>query len=317
MGYQVPFPAELEQVEYVKLFFHLEICDYFDLPALGLLQLRRELLQVLRVLQDQKKKDIVSQLRQLLQPTLSENSVLLRKTQKLSPAVVFSPDISQRGLIEPKQRIILPALFIGSGINAIDAFVRLLQQLGKQGLYHGTGQFILEGVETEDASGLRSMLWWHEEQAKVLLPPVNDLLWWLERQKPLTDSLLIEIISPLRLIHQGKPLFQAGFVNIFPFVLRRVTALLAGHAGVDLITDPARLISLARSVKSVENRLRWQDWRKLKKEQGNQNLGGLMGHLTVTGDELAELIWILQLGSLLNLGKGAAYGAGQYRLKSC
>ncbi|MDA3903036.1 MAG: CRISPR system precrRNA processing endoribonuclease RAMP protein Cas6 [Desulfuromusa sp.] len=315
MVYHAPFPADLQQVEYVKLYFHLEINHYFDLPVLGLLQLRRELLQALKTIPDQNKNGFVEQLKQLLQPDLPDDPVLLRQIQKPAPALVISPDITQYGLIEPKQRIVLPVLFIGSGINVIDPFVCLIQHLGTQGLCHGSGQFMLEGVETEDGSGVRSMLWFAGKQLGKLTPPVCDLSWWLERQAYSGDSIQFEIISPLRLLHQGKPLFKAEFATIFPFLLRRVTTLLAGHAGVELIYDPARLISLASRVESLGNKLYWKDWRALIQDQGAQKLGGLMGNLTIGGDNLAELMWILQLGSFFNFGKGAAYGAGQYRLK--
>ncbi len=314
MGYQSPFPADLEQVEYVKLYFHLEITRYFELPVLGLLQLRRELLQALKIFSAQGEDSFVSQLKQLLQPDLPDNPVILRQIQKPAPAVILSPDISQYGPIEPQQRIILPVVFIGSGINALDAFVALIQHLGTQGLYHGSGEFILEGVEAEDGSGVRAMLWFDGKQSTPLTPPVNNLSWWLERQTLLADSIQLELISPLRLLRQGKPLFKADFIDIFPHLLRRVTALLAGYAEVRLFDDPGRLLALAKQVKILENKLRWKDWRTLKMEQHKQNLGGLMGTLSVTGNELTELLWILQLGSLFNFGKGASYGAGQYCL---
>lgn len=314
MGYHAPFPAELQQVEYVKLYFHLEISNYFDLPFLGLLQLRRELLQTLGAFSAQGGDSFPGGTRQLLQPDLPSDPVLLRQIQKPAPSVVISPDVSQYGLMEPKQRIVLPVLFIGSGIAAIDPFICLLQHLGTRGLYHGSGQFVLEGVEAEDGSGRRSMLWFDGKQPDQLIAPVCKLSWWLERQVYSGGSVEFEIITPLRLLHRGKPLFKGEFVTIFPFLLRRVTALLAGHAGVELNLDPAYLITLANQVESLENRLCWKDWRTLEKQRGDQGLGGLMGSFKVAGVGLSELIWIVQLGSLLNFGKGAAYGAGQYRL---
>lgn len=314
MGYYAPFPAELQQVEYVKLYFHLEVSDYFDLPVLGLLQLRRELLQAFKHLSAQGECDCAAELKQLLQPDLPDDPVLLRQIQQPAPPLVLSPDISQHGLIEPKQRIILPVLFVGSGINAIDPFIFLLQHLGTQGLYHGSGQFVLAGVEAEDGSGVRTMLWFADQQTRRLNPPVCRLSWWLERQHFPGKSVQIEITTPLRLMHQGKPLFKAEFANIFPFLLRRVTALLAGHADVEMSFDPGYLISISRQIELNENHLFWKDWRALKSERGAQNLGGLMGHFSIVNDALSELLWILQLGSLFNFGKGAAYGAGQYRL---
>jgi len=311
VGYRAPFPAELNQVEYVKLYFHLEIVGSFNLPVYGLLQLRRELLQSLKSLSVQHGEDFSGQLKQLLQPDLSDDPVLLRQIQKPPPAVVFSPDSSQHGLFEPQQRIVLPVLFIGCGIKTIDPFICLLQHLGGQGLYHDSGQFVLEGVEAEDGSGLRSMLWF---AGKSLTPPVSHLSWWLERQPSLGDSVELEIVTPLRLLRQRKPLFKVDFADIFPYLLRRVTALLASYGGFELVADSGRLIALAKQAKLSENCLVWNDWRTLKYEDGGQNLGGLQGHFRVSGDELTELLWILQLGSLFNFGKGAAYGAGQYCL---
>ena len=314
MGYRAPFPAELSRVEYVKLYFHLEIRSSFNLPPYGLLQLRRELLQVLKTLSAQQGEEFFGQLKQLLQPDFSADPVLRRQVQKPPPAVVFSPESTQHGLFEPQQRMVLPVLFIGSAINTIDPFISLLQQLGRQGLYHNAGQFVVEGVEAEDGSGLRSMLWFDGKSAPPLAPPVNYLSWWLERQPGLTSSMELEFVSPLRLLRQGRPLFKADFSVIFPHLLRRVTALLASYSDFDLIDQPGHLIALAKRVRLLKNGLDWSDWRTLKQVDGGQNLGGLLGCLSIAGDELTELLWILQLGTLFNFGKGAAYGAGQYRL---
>lgn len=314
MGYYAPFPAELQQVEYVKLYFHLETRNYFDLPTLGLLQLRRELLLGLKSFSELGRASYTRELKQLLQPDLPTDPVLLKQIQQPSPPFVISPDTSQCGLIAPQQRICLPVLFIGSGINAIGPFISLLQLLETRGLYHGSGQFILEGVEAEDGSGVKSMLWFHGKETHPLNPPVSRLSWWLERQSSLDSSVQLEMITPLRVLHQGKPFFRAGFAEIFPFLLRRVTSLLAAYAGVELSSHPASLISMAKQVEVVQNSLHWKDWRTLNNEHGDQNLGGLIGALRLQGDTLTELLWILQLGCLFNVGKGASYGAGQYRL---
>jgi hypothetical protein len=71
---------------------------------------------------------------------------------------------------------------------------------------------------------------------------------------------------------------------------------------------------MSKQVKLIQNHLHWKDWRTLNKEQSDQNLGGLMGFLSMKGDALSELLWILQLGSFFNFGKGSTYGAGQYQL---
>ncbi|NOY13011.1 MAG: CRISPR system precrRNA processing endoribonuclease RAMP protein Cas6 [Deltaproteobacteria bacterium] len=314
MSYLPPLPPELQRVEYVQLYLHLQINESFDLPRLGLLQLRRELRQLLRTFEVWGGEGDAAQLRLLLQPPLPVDPLVRRQVQQPAPAFVMAPDPDLYGPIKAQQRLVLPVLFIGRGLQQIDLFISLLQQLGQQGLYHGRGRFVLEGLEAEDASGVRAMLWTGGRTGPIL-PPVSDLHWWLERQTLNVEQVTLEVISPLRLLQQKKPLFKATFSDLFPFILRRVSAMLACHAGVEVIKNPRYLHDLAGQVAVVENCLRWQDWRHLAGADRGQDLGGLLGTLQLTGHQLAEIFWVLQLGSRLNIGKGAAYGAGQYRLK--
>lgn len=310
MGYRAPFPIELHQVEYVKLNFRLEIDTYFDLPQFGLLQLRRELFQALRLLEAEDTD--TTQLKQLLQPEISYDPVVVRQVQKPAPAVVISPDVSQYGLIEPQQCLTLPVLFVGSGVRAVAPFIALVGQLQRHGLYNGHGTFRLAGVEVEDGSGVMSPLWSAGDSFENMIPPVNTLAWWLERQLPPTSSACLEIISPVRTLHKGKPLFKSHFAAIFPYILRRVSSLVTAHAGVEIVNDPVCLLDCSIRVESVGKPLLWKDWRSLKSSREGQGLGGLVGTLDLEGDGLVELWWLLYLGQLFNIGKGAAYGAGQY-----
>lgn len=316
MGDLFPRPAELQHVEYVQLYFHLELCDYFDLPPLAVLQLRRELLQAHRAIRDSGLVGLATKLQNLLRPAPPADPRLRRQVQTPAPGLVLRPDISLHGLIEPKQRIVLPVLFIGTAILQIEAFCRLLEQLGSQGLFKGAGRFRLEAVESEDASGVRAMLWMREEGARRLTPPISDLLWWLERQSPESERLRLEVITPLRVLKQGKPLFRTTFSELFPFLMRRVSGLLAVHAGVEVVANPGYLCTLAEAVEEVDNRLLWNDWRDLQQQDGSQELGGLSGSLELHGGALIDLYWLLQLASLFGCGKGAAYGAGQLRLRT-
>jgi len=314
LSYRAPFPVELEHVEYVKLFFSLKITTCFYLPSLGLLQLRGELLRGIKFLSDDR---IAQQLQQFLQPSLPSDPIVRRQIQKPAPALIISPELLCSGLIEAGEKIILPVIFIGTGIMMIDAFISLLQYLGRLGIYRGTGWFELETIEVEDDSGFRSILWFNGQQPAQVIPPVCNLSWWLERQDVFDGMIKFEMMTPLRLLRHGKPIFRAKFATIFPFLLRRVTAMLTYHSGIEFRFDPSWLISLASQVESTTDLLRWQDWRILECNMGVQNLGGMMGEIILEGDELAELIWILQLGTMLNFGKGAAYGAGQYQLNYC
>ena len=315
MPYLAPIPEELQQVEYAQIYVHLQVKETFDLPPGALLQLRRELLQALRTLQGWGAGGEVEQLKSLFQPALACDPVTRRQAQKPAPAFILKPDPQVSGMLLAKQRLIVPILFIGRGIQSINAFITLLQQLGQQGLFNGNGQFLVEAVETQDASGTRMMLW-SDGEKESMSPPVSDLYWLLEQHTASAESVSLEIISPLRLLKQKKPLFKASFVDLFPFVLRRVSALLASHSGVEPINNPQRALRLAEEVQTIENSLQWQDWRQLQSELRTQELGGLLGKMRLQGEALAEILWVLQLGSLFNVGKSATYGAGQYRLRT-
>ncbi len=311
-----PLPQELERVEYAQVYFHLEIGGYFDLPPFGLLQLRRELQQALKILLAEGQVDDPQQARSLLCPELPIDPRLRRLVQKPAPAFVLKPDISRHGLIEPKERLILPVVFVGTGLKQVALFSQLLETLGPLGLYHGSGQFCLDGVEAEDASGLRAMLWTKGDVRRSLMPPISDLYWWSQRQRSGGEQLVLEFSTPLRLLRQNKPVFKPKFSDIFPFLLRRVTALLASHGNLEIAVDPQLLIQQAGQIDVVANQLQWQDWRRLTGQETAQDLGGLLGELHLQGPGLAEILWLLQLGSLFSLGKGASYGAGQYSLRS-
>lgn len=313
MSYLAPIPKQLQGVEYVKLYFHLQFQDSFDLPQAAWLQLRREFLQALRSLEEMGSGANIDQLKALLRPQLSLDPAVRRTAQKPPPAFILQPDLRLCGLYQAGERVVLPVLFVGRGVQAVDAFIDLLEKLGQLGIYRGEGRFVLEGVESQDASGVKAMLWSGGRRA-ALIPPCGDLYWLLDRM-PVGDKLLIEWNSPLRLLHDRKPLFRADFSTLFPFIMRRVSAMIVSHSGVELIRDPHRLLDTAGHVVQLENRLQWHDWRKLSGAERSQNLGGLLGSVCLAGPGLGEIVWLLQLGSLLNLGKGSAYGAGQYSVR--
>jgi len=313
LGYQVPFPQELQQIEYVKLFFHLKMVTSLKLPALALLQLRRELFQALKTFPESDA-GFLSQIQQLLNPSLPIDPIIQRRVQKPAPALVISPLQLVAEELLATQTIVLPVFFIGSGTKNIDAFIKLLHHLGSCGLINGRGNFYISSIGGEDGSGYCSSLEFNQNEPEKTVFPVNSLQWWLERREQLSGSVQIELLSPARLIKHNRPLFRAKFIDIFPFILRRVTALIVSHAGVEFRHDVAGLLSIATTVEGVIGGLVWHDWRTLKCDAKYQSLGGLLGTISLDGDGLQELLWILQLGTLFNCGKGAAYGAGQYRL---
>lgn len=320
MAYQLPFPAWLEKVDFVRIDFQLELTESFDLPSMALLQLRRELLLALKDMEPEQSAELVSGLNRLLSPPLPSDPVIKCQVQKPSPPLVLTVDCRLAGLLDTGAQMTLSTLFVGDGIAQIDPFVILLRSLGERGLVKGQGRFRIHAIAAITADDSRIEL---AKDAAFLTPPVTPLAWWLEQQALPSESLRLEIVTPMRLIKNGKPLFKACFSDLFPFILRRVSSLLVSHGQLEMelnqrsLFDHHQLLALADQVDVVENKLVWQDWRTLLRgEKARQDLGGLSGELLLAGAVLEDLSWLLQLGALFHVGKGAAYGAGQYRLLS-
>jgi hypothetical protein len=111
----------------------------------------------------------------------------------------------------------------------------------------------------------------------------------------------------------GKPLRRPTFAQLFPFLLRRVTAQLHAYCGIEVIDDPGPFLASAGQLSSSSD-LDWVDWRAMTGRPDLAAVGGLVGTITLSGDALEEILWVLGLATLFGVGKGAAYGAGRIGL---
>lgn len=119
------------------------------------------------------------------------------------------------------------------------------------------------------------------------------------------DAVTLELQTPLRLLHHGVSLRALPFPVVAGALFRRISSLAYYYGGVELPHDFKWLAERSRLVSCSRSELVW-----VNRGGGGQ---GIEGVVTYRG-ELDEFIPFLNLGTLLNLGKGAAYGMGQYRL---
>jgi hypothetical protein len=93
--------------------------------------------------------------------------------------------------------------------------------------------------------------------------------------------------------------------------------MIFAHCDLEVLgmSEPGLLLEAAGRVVEQENQLVWRDWRVLEGKEHIQDIGGVSGSIRLEGEALAEILWVLNLGSLLNIGKGAAFCAGHYFLK--
>lgn len=310
-------PDALKQIYFSHVVFELEFQEDLHLQFGALLRLRRELRQAASLMFADESLDREAY-QNLFDPPVPVDPVYRKRVQKPGPGFVIRGPILESRTFEAGDSLELPVLFLGRAIQNLPDFARLLQGLGRVGLVNGQGGYELVTIRAFDATGNLQGVWACGEDLEKMAPPILDAAWWLDSLHRDSDSPSVEMTfaTPCRLLSKGRPLFRPHFGTIFPFILRRITSIAQVHCGVELNDNPKPLLAASLLVRQDVNSLRWEDWRRLESGEGCQDLGGVLGSLVLSGPPLLEILWILQLGSLLQLGKGAAYGAGCYGLKS-
>ena len=303
-------PEALVRADFTRLVFHLSFHDGFALNLEAILRLRRGLLLAAEEI-DRRQNGPVPVATELFDPPLPLDPVARRRFQRPSPAFVIRPPLRQMGAIAAGETVALDVLFFGNGIGQIPLFLQVLDHLGGHGFFLGKGHFHTARIDVVDASGCPQPAWTAGEEMTTLVPLVCECRWWLQTRRIDSTQLTLDLQTPMRLLSTSRPLFHPDFGQMFPFMLRRVTSMLYAHCDLEVDLDPGLLLETAQAVACVAQDLRWEDWRTLS---GKQDLGGVVGRLTLAGDGLAELVWVIELAALMQVGKGATYGAGYYEI---
>lgn len=296
----------LQDIEFVDLSFYYRLTTPRILPIFPELFLRSTLHQAGTELLDP------NHFERLFTPALPEDPTALRRYQRPAPPFAFQPQPRKSTTIATDQGIISCFLF-GDGIALLDDLIKTMEGIQPYSFADRQRDGHLEAVSAVDASGISATIW-EKGMTKCTDPPRITAAWYFDTL-PTTNDWCLEIITPARLMVHKKPLFRPEFRHILPFILRRVTSncYFYNHMEIEGVQE---ILTLIDGVEKKENHLRWRDWHSHYGDGMLTELGGVYGPLSLTGRLPDDLIDLLRLGTLLNIGKGAAYGAGAFRLKS-
>lgn len=247
----------------------------------------------------------------LFDPQLSGDQVATRRFQKPAPGFVLMPGRDLLGEQEAGDMVRLELLFLGTAVQSIGDFILLLQRLGSPGPGLADLRFQLAEVETLGPDGRWRRLWQSSRRNSELLPVLLRIDQWLEQQWPVQLPVDLAFFTPLRLVAGGRILRRPRFGQIFPFMLRRVTSMLHYYCSLEAVDDPAPLLDAAREIEGTWIDTEWIDWREIGEDK---HLGGLTGILRLKEPGLERLLWVTLLAAQWGIGKGAAYGAGRFRV---
>lgn len=122
----------------------------------------------------------------------------------------------------------------------------------------------------------------------------------------LPEPLTLQILSPLRLMSDGRPAMTFDPSLFLRSLARRASSLSAWYGDHPIEMDFREVSRLCGMVRVEESTLRW--------ERRSHTVQGLTGRVTMSGIS-RELIPFLLLGEYANAGKGAAWGFGCYRIR--
>lgn len=241
----------------------------------------------------------------------------LQKFSHIPAAYVIEPPSMQESTQRcAGEHLQFGMVLAGAARDQLPLLLLAWQRALAEGLTRSRSRAELLQVEWLDADKQAHSVWQRKlSQSLVDHPAVLNL----PTAASELESITLQIHTPMRLQHQGQPLFAH---NLSPRTLvaalaRRIALVLDFHA-----QQPGwgkAVPQLARLAETLHDQreLYWHDWQRYSSRQEQEMpLGGVVGRWTLYADSgtLAILWPWLWLGQWLHVGKNATMGMGAYTL---
>lgn len=120
------------------------------------------------------------------------------------------------------------------------------------------------------------------------------------------DRLTLSLVTPLRVLQDGRALRRLEFAQLVRPLMRRASAVACYYAGAELPWDYRWLSAQSARVETAAADCRYVEW--------GAKVSGILGRFTFAGD-LEPFHPLLRLGEVLHVGKNAAFGQGELRIE--
>lgn len=306
---------QIADLQLVKVRYRLEFLEPFHFSPELVMHWRKELVRGARLAPGSESGE-GGLLDALINPAPAVDPLARKQFQKPSPPFIIDPvNLTDRSF-DVGDILDLDVAFTGQGVqNAVD-FSRILLGLGKIGFFKGEGSFELVSMQALTHHEGWTEFWSEGAGLDQVTISLLNLQWLVEGQLEFGQPLQMCFITPARLLKNNRPLFNADFAGIFPYLLRRVTSVLYAGYQRELRLDIEMLLAEASALRVEQNSLAWSDWRQLDAGHGIQGVGGISGVLVLAAGFSDDLYAILKLAELFHAGKSASYGAGCFVLNA-
>ena len=235
----------------------------------------------------------------------------LRGVDQAVRPYVFEP-LGVAGRLEPGETLRFDLLLFGQAVDLQAYAILAVERMAATGLGSGRARFRLVLVETADSGGGTRRLFAagsppSSVPVRPSVPPPAILP---------PGPVSLHFLTPLRLKVRDhlndKPTFRDLAFNM----LRRVLELAHFHVpGAEVNWSFRDYLDRAKDVHITGGDLRWHDWERWsQRQQTAMKLGGLVGHLRLSGD-LAPFAPLLCTAEIVHVGKGSTFGLGKVEIK--
>lgn len=251
-------------------------------------------------------------------PPRDKESLILEKYEAIPKPFVIEPPKEKKAIYEKGERIKFNLILIGKAINYLPYFIIVFDELGRSGLGKGKGRFYLRDIWENDC-----LVYSDEKKALKIIEPeaieVPDHIYFNKGVDGEGDDskmvITLEFLTPLRIKYQRDLVVVPEFHILIRNILRRLWLLYYFHGEMK---EPAwnhrEIIEASKEVKIKENELKWFDWQRYSGRQKTKMiLGGLLGRITYEG-KILPFMPLLRAGEIFHVGKGTAFGLGEYAI---
>jgi len=240
----------------------------------------------------------------------------LSKYESIPRPFVLEPPLDNKTLYQKGESLSFGLIIFGRAITFLPYFILAFKEMGEMGIGKGRKPYRLERLAAANPFNGREEEVYSHISGRIynrdLSVSGKDLFLLIGKAAP--GQVNIDFQTMARIKFGDIFVRHIEFHMLMRSLLRRLSALLYFHHGLEWKAEFVSLIKKAEQVTRVSDRTRWVDWERYSRRQdARMNMGGVVGQVSYQG-ELAEFYPILKLGELVHVGKACTFGMGKYRM---
>ncbi len=255
----------------------------------------------------------------VFEPSPPKGSQRLRNLQDIPRPFVLQVPADPRTRLKPGEILEWEVVLVGDAIRYLPYFVITFKSLGEAGFGERIGgkrgRLDLETVYSLDPfSGNSAPVYNGKENLFANtghLPLTGQYLEKLADERK-TGWTTLNYVTITRLKYRDQYVRVPEFHALVRNLLRRFSTLSYFYQGEEVEADFGGLIARAEQVTYENISIEWKEWQRHSgRTRTAMDFDGFTGRIRYAGD-LADYMPLLLYGSLVNVGKGATFGLGQY-----